>query len=1250
MLRIVRACCGGSFDGLTMTRADKDVPVTRTIDSQEDSDQFLREQIRRRRQGRSRRRNIFLIAILAMIGLLVLGGPSLLSHSSLGRSLVTSTMKGYGLEGDLGSMRIGWVTPLRMENLQVRGASGATKLLVERIDADVTVMDLVRGSSPSQHVIVRGVQLDCQVTEGRSSIEDDLAGLLEGPSSDEPTIGHFELTDVTTTIKDSISGQVWKLAQASAEIDLTALQLDSGESVTHTRAAFTGVLSESNGSGGTLQGSIDQDPSQWQVSLQSESLPLSVASILRRRFPESAAAIPTVVAGNATGEIVLASGSDGSTSASIRKLSVRNLSAREMQTQQAGENSDIDPTLLWKNALATVDGDLILTEHRVIGKQLVATTDFGKATIDGAFSRDFSWMGTADNPLHWLEGIDGFAEVEVDLPTLNESCPGILPIRSGVRLASGRAIASVKSLQQRNASDSKRSELVLHSDAIRATSRGRNVLIDPVNFSGVVASEVGGVRAERFQWDSSFGKAVGEGDLKNGNADIEIDFGRLFAMLQPIIELSDSQLSGIAKGDIRWNATDNGQWRLSGRGDAKNLLVTFPTGQRFNRDSINGEVEAVGRWGNQSLQTLSQAQATFRTGRRGAESMVVKAELLQPVQNPSFEVPMPVGVQSSGQLETLFEIAGPWLPTSIRRTSGGYEASARTELTASSLKLDRAFLKLNQALVAYSDRTFRQNAATLSFAGQMTLASEPDVPAITLFAEELTIQTDDLNVMAQGRADTKEVDLAIQWKANLPGLQGITPHGFAAAGSNESSVAQVSFESESRAFSDDHWAMMGTCQGECNVTTDGQWIVVSQNTDGQNIALVQPSIQSRPTARPLSGTSPPSASRIVWSEPNLKLGGSVRMNLKEGTYVAKGLEIAGDWFAAAIDGDVKVGDESMVAKLGGPVRLKMDQVGELLTPMVGTEIALEGVHETPIAIDMMQSFQTDGQMQLNAKADLGWDSGKVAGVQFGMARVPIEVTQDTIKVQPTKIPIEQGYVRASGLVHYNADSPWMQLEPGVIADSIELTPELTERWLKFLAPVVADSAKIQGTLSAEVREAIIVFDDPNLTRVSGRVEIGGAQMAAGPLADQILGGVNQLSSLATLVGGRATNAKAGQTLITMPAQTIDFSVNRGIVAHDRMYFNIDRASVVTSGQVGFDGQLKLMAQVPLDARWLGSDLQSLAGQSITLPIDGTISRPRVDSSSVSRVATQLGAKAIQETTENYLQKQLERGFGKILGR
>ncbi|MGV3486388.1 MAG: hypothetical protein ACO1RT_18360, partial [Planctomycetaceae bacterium] len=68
------------------------------------------------------------------------------------------------------------------------------------------------------------------------------------------------------------------------------------------------------------------------------------------------------------------------------------------------------------------------------------------------------------------------------------------------------------------------------------------------------------------------------------------------------------------------------------------------------------------------------------------------------------------------------------------------------------------------------------------------------------------------------------------------------------------------------------------------------------------------------------------------------------------------------------------------------------------------------------------------------------------------------------------------------------------------------------------------------------------------------------------------------------------------------------------------------------------------------ATWLGSDLKGLAGQSVTLPIDGTLSRPSLDSAGIRKLVADLGTKALQSTAESYLEKQLGKGLDKLWGR
>ena len=239
----------------------------------------------------------------------------------------------------------------------------------------------------------------------------------------------------------------------------------------------------------------------------------------------------------------------------------------------------------------------------------------------------------------------------------------------------------------------------------------------------------------------------------------------------------------------------------------------------------------------------------------------------------------------------------------------------------------------------------------------------------------------------------------------------------------------------------------------------------------------------------------------------------------------------------------------------------------------------------------------------------------------------------------------QGEIYVAGDVHYRPELR-VDVTPGPLARGVRLTPDMTEKWLKYLAPIASDAARVEGTFSADLEQAQIFIDEPRRSQIRGRLEIEQVRMNAGPLADQVIAGARQLQALAA-IGSNVRASSTGKTLITLPAQTVDFQVAGGIVDHRALMLEVDRAKVVTSGQVDFDGRLNLTAQIPLDARWLGSDLKGLAGQSMTLPIEGTLSQPRLDSAGIQKVVADFGVQAAksaaQEAAGNFIQQQFGRG-------
>jgi hypothetical protein len=1205
------------------------------------TDDFLLDQVersqeqltRRRRDGRSRRRQLSIVVGLALLLVTALIAPSLVSHSSIGRSILVSALSGYGLQSSVEAMRIGWVTPLRISGLQLRGAAGS-EVKIDQFDMDLTVTDLLAGLADQLgQISVRGVKVRCAMQEGRCNLEDDFQALLE-PSGDEPSAitATLELQDISVAMTDAVSGGTWLVTQSNAKVEITSDRM---------QATLAGVLSEPSGSGGSLQGSIEyasaprsgSEPggeaapvtNPWGLEIQSESLPLSVISLVRRRFPAAASAIPRTIHGDATGSVRLVGLSDGTTEMAVRGLQIRNLTA-------ADEGSRV-----WNNGLATLDGDLVLVGQRVIGRQLRASTDFASATVDGAFSRSFSLVGSQDNPLRWLEAIDGTATAEIDLAAFDRSLPGILPLRDEAQIISGRLAARVDSSP---AGTARRSQLSIRSDALRARAQGGAVVIDPIELTANVSTDQGQLKAERFEWKSAFGSAIGQGDLRSGMADFEIDFGRLTAMLRPIVQISETTLAGATRGNIKWNASSDKVWRLLGTANASNLLITLPSGHTLKRPSLHGEIEAVGRWGGQSLEELSSASLTL-----ASSGLDVQAELVEPVASPAASVWMPVRVQGQGRIETLAETLGPWLPAEIHDCSGGFALHARADVSASAMRLTSAALELTEPRVAYAQRYFSQPAVKVHFDGDYHWPSQD------LQARSLTVVGDAFSMAAKGDATAREMQLEVKWRAKLERLQGSLRKQIA---SRTATVQQVGHRP---AAATDDWLVMGDCQGGFKLRGQDGQLDLQLDASGSDIAVIQPPQASAgfQTVGPMpraTGTALPHAldngSRVVWSEPNLKIDGRIRYDQRSGVVQADSLQMAGDWFATTLGGRAIWNDTAGEVELSGPARLKMEEVARRLSSLAGTQIRAAGIHESPLEIRLVR--QPAGELAMTVRGNLGWEASEVAGVTLGPASIPVRLTETSVEVAPSRVPVGQGHLNLSGQVHYRPGPLWMRIDRGVLADSIRLTPEMTDRWLKYLAPLAADVAQIEGTVGAEIDEAVIVFDVPQQSQVRGRLNLAGVQMTAGPMSNQIFTLVEQLKALARSLGTPPAAAPVARTLIRMPTQTVDFTVRDGIVTHERLFFEIDRASIVTSGRVTMDGRLDMIAQVPLDARWLGSDLQGLAGQPLTLPIDGTLSRPSLDSSGVTQVVQQLGTQAIQSTAENYLQQQLNRGFDKIFGR
>jgi hypothetical protein len=211
--------------------------------------------------------------------------------------------------------------------------------------------------------------------------------------------------------------------------------------------------------------------------------------------------------------------------------------------------------------------------------------------------------------------------------------------------------------------------------------------------------------------------------------------------------------------------------------------------------------------------------------------------------------------------------------------------------------------------------------------------------------------------------------------------------------------------------------------------------------------------------------------------------------------------------------------------------------------------------------------------------------------------------------------------------------------------------------LKYLAPLVADATAAQGNFSVSLDQAIIPLDAPTAGDVEGTLEIHTAQIGPGPLSQQLLLLAAQIKAISdgNLLAAPTTPT---ERWLDLPPQRVAFRMAENRVYHQGMEMAVKDVVIRTSGSVGIDQSIALIAEIPVRDEWLSRSkhLAALRGQTIQVPIRGTLKSPKVDQSALTQITQQAAAgtanRYLQDGVEKLdgeLNKQLNRGLEKLFG-
>lgn len=266
-----------------------------------------------------------------------------------------------------------------------------------------------------------------------------------------------------------------------------------------------------------------------------------------------------------------------------------------------------------------------------------------------------------------------------------------------------------------------------------------------------------------------------------------------------------------------------------------------------------------------------------------------------------------------------------------------------------------------------------------------------------------------------------------------------------------------------------------------------------------------------------------------------------------------------------------------------------------------------------------------------ASAAVGWDSVKAYGFEMGPSELTAKLTNGTMHVSPLRAAFAGSTIALTPTVRLDPMPSELTFAKGRIVDRARLTPQILAGGMGYVLPAIANATQVEGEVSMVLGDNRIPLADFSKATVKGELHIHKATVSAGPV----------VTELAKQLGGPATQLTLANEMI------VPVRIENGRVFHENFTLNFNGVVVKTSGSVGFDGSLALVADVPVPTAAFQNNprlMQALRGKRIPLPIGGTVSKPVIDPRQFQAAIGKLAQDSVKDIGRDLLNKELEKVF------
>ncbi len=1165
-------------------------------------------------------RFVFVSSVLLVAFVFV--APMIVAKTELRQHILPTIFADYSGNIETGGASLSWFAPVVLYDVTGYDTEDEPLLTVPQVESSKKLWELALDASRLGRWTLTRPHIDVRLHEDGSNLEDTLAKMIAAESSDAPMSFDVVVNEGTVSVVDGETAEsVW----------LSELAVEFVQPYELTAPLVAKVASKigSPDSPGTA-GQFDTELS-WTLPIEDETLGIGQGDLALKtqdlRLGTLTKPLRRFLAELQLGGVLVSDlkldwqEADG-------ELQLKT-NGRLNATQLAiGNPAWFGEEQLRAEFFAT-ETDLELNAGQLKIAKFTLNSDAAKIDVQGGV--DLNRAGESSNLDQLTQSFnesDLTASAIVDLARLAKMLPQTVRLREGLEITEGTLSAS---LQPEDRDGVRVWNASFGTSRLVANADGQEIVWEhPLAIDAKARMTDTGPQIDEILCESDFLKLRGEGHIDDATLEAECDLNRLTQEAGRFIDLGDMRLAGQVRSRLTCRQLNPGEWQAAAAAIANGFSLAIPGQPTWTEDQLtitaSGDYLSVGE--SQSIKN-----ATFEV-RSGDDDLNIR-------QTAACEWPLTTGTAMlraemkgdlgrwATRLKPIVDLEG-WTIQGQTAIAVDVEYSP-VRVAAKNLIADFTPLWIRAEGINFNERQVRiRGEAEWQSVLARAVASE-----LVWTSPALSLRVDGLDGRFAPNAPTT-IAGNINFRGDLPTVLSWlrdpnTPPTYQTQGT---AVGKIQLAvSESRTQAD--WDL----QIEDPVVTD------PQDPRTPLFADNRVSCQGK-------GTYDSARDHAVFERLTL-LGGPIELNCV---------------------GEVKQPSTVCLVDLRGQFACDMNSASERLRPWIGNDVRFTGRQTRDFAI-RGPAFTPTGEQgyvakDLLARISIGWDGVSAYGLQGGASELTANLANGALRLGP----LNQSIVSAVGATGQASLGTTLPLRDPLVAtidngsglNNVVLSQEMCGQWLKYVAPMLADSTRADGQFSLRLAGGQVPLADPMRMNTAGVLAIEQARVRPGPVAAEMFKVAQQVKSLINRgAGGQIVDPE--KALLTLPKQNIEFRVSEGFVTHRGLTMAIDDVPIRTSGRVGLlDDSLAIVAEIPVQDDWIQKNkwLAPLKGQVIGLPIGGTLSRPTVDARVMQDLARRLAESAVGgaveeqvrdqifggESPEKKLQDELGKGLKNLFGR